>query len=123
MYKAEMSKLSNCVSAKTPRVPGCIEMLINQALLCASDAEENRTIYRIVEAEYYGPDDPYTHGNGVVAPQRAASGQFSASRSEDCSEVVCEQLGPPGCWYFHRAGKKANGKFKGGTFKGLQASR
>lgn len=44
--------------------------------------------------EAYCPDDPYTHGSP-------------------------EQRGAPNRWYFHRAGKNADGKFRNGTFKGL----
>lgn len=86
----------------TGEVPPAIEALLKHALLvvipqrAANDtsAAARPRYFRIVEVEAYCPDDPFTHG----AP---------------------EQKNPHAFWYFHRAGKNADGKYRGGTFKGL----
>lgn len=95
-------------------IPRCVAGLLRRVLLRARNENEKETFFCITELECYCPDDPYTHGvthdqaSGAVATVPAAAG-----------EVVCEQQGPPGCWYFHRAGRAANGNYRAGTFKGL----
>lgn len=81
-------------------LPAAVLRLLANSAIIAKQEEGNphaEIRFRILELELYHPDDPYTHGSP-------------------------EQKGPPGLWYFHRAGKNDTGKFKGGTFKGLDVT-
>lgn len=80
--------------------PPSVVALFRDTVLCARTPAGRLTRFRLGELECYCPDDPYTHGFGGEKPG-------------------CEQMGPAGRWYFHRAGKNATGNYRGGTFKGL----
>lgn len=75
-------------------IPKAVHRLLSETLIKVTNKDGVVYFLRFAELELYHPRDPYTHGGP-------------------------DQSGPPGTWYFHRAGKDHKGKFKGGTFKGL----
>lgn len=104
-----MPPLNTLLKVTSGEIPDCVEGIMRQCLIVARTAEGENTYFRIVETECYCADDPYTHGNNI----QNFTGEPGSSGDP------CEQRGPPGRWYFHRAGRSATGTYRGGTFKGL----
>lgn len=89
-----MDFLDELTEAKSENTSVAMHSLMQYYDLCMITPEGEEVVADLCELEIYCDDDPYTHR----AP---------------------EQVNTTACWYFHRAGKDGTGKFRGGTFKGL----